>query len=290
MTLLELLVQELPKRGGWPQWAAAAVQGDWKGGLGVSFAGENYHLRHDGKKWTSSGGGSWGEGTDSNDFAASSLASDHATRIVTREEYERAAAIKASEDMVKAAIRQLTDAVTMKSDEVNDTGYSGKSRIVKVDVTIKPSVKPMGMKIMFPIEMYSAIGEPAIIEPSVDGGFSAGYTTTRGLKQGEAVRATDIAPLTPLQRIEQLRKARDEAVRAYNDAFVTGEWELCKLKMGDEVMFRDDDNPSTLIKTKVESGIDGVICYEWVFQHNSNGERKRIVSPINSASYYFVKL
>ncbi|MGL5282735.1 MAG: hypothetical protein ACRC8W_13490 [Plesiomonas shigelloides] len=51
----------------------------------------------------------------------------------------------------------------------------------------------------------------------------------------KAVRSTDIAP-TPLQRIEQLRKARDEAVRAYNDAFVSGEAELHKLKLGDKII------------------------------------------------------
>ncbi|MGL5726760.1 MAG: hypothetical protein ACRCYD_02770 [Plesiomonas sp.] len=87
MTLLELLVQELPKRGGWPQWAAAAVQNNTRY---VTFACTGYNIRYDGRLWKSTFlGGTWGENaTADNDFIASTIASDHATRIVTREEYE----------------------------------------------------------------------------------------------------------------------------------------------------------------------------------------------------------
>ncbi|MGL4679291.1 MAG: dATP/dGTP diphosphohydrolase domain-containing protein, partial [Plesiomonas shigelloides] len=90
MKLLELLCEELPKRGGWPEWAAAAVQNS---GEYVMFAGEGYNIRYDARLWTSSfPGGSWGNGRPISDknFTASTLASDHATRIVTREEYEAA--------------------------------------------------------------------------------------------------------------------------------------------------------------------------------------------------------
>ncbi|MGL5147601.1 MAG: hypothetical protein ACRC7Q_08920 [Plesiomonas shigelloides] len=74
MKLLELLCEELPNRGGWPEWAAAAVQ-DGCGKNRVLFTGE----------------GSWGIYCNTgSDFYAPTLASDHATRIVTREEYEAA--------------------------------------------------------------------------------------------------------------------------------------------------------------------------------------------------------
>ncbi|MGL4680606.1 MAG: hypothetical protein ACRCWC_14660, partial [Plesiomonas shigelloides] len=233
MKLLELLCEELPKRGGWPQWAAAAVQGDWTGEERISFAGQKYDLRHDGEKWTSSGhGGTWGENSNSNsDFTASTLASDHATRIVTREEYERAAAIKASEDMVKSAIQRLTDAITTKSDKVNDTGET---------ITLH---------------------------------FPAGYHVQ-----------------TPLQRIEQLRKARDEAVRAYNDAFVSGEVELRKLKQGDKVMFPTEEDTFTLAKILVKGNVDNAEGYEWVFHNDRTGEELYILTPAGAFQPRFAPL
>ncbi|MGL5280955.1 MAG: hypothetical protein ACRC8W_04240 [Plesiomonas shigelloides] len=90
MKLLELLCEELPKRGGWPQWAAAAVQ--FKNGQ-VSYAGKGYKLYY-ANAWTSSvPGGSWGENASrdlKDGFLCHTIASDHATRIVTREEYEAA--------------------------------------------------------------------------------------------------------------------------------------------------------------------------------------------------------
>ncbi|MGL5284181.1 MAG: hypothetical protein ACRC8W_20960 [Plesiomonas shigelloides] len=278
MTLLELLVQELPNRGGWPQWAATAVQGDWKGEKCVSFTGCDYRLRHNANGWTSSfPGGTWGKDSHHHsDFTASTLASDHATRIVTREEYERAAAIKASEDMVKSAIQRLTDAVSVQIDKLETGGSSVPRRPV--------------VKVILPGEVCVTNIKCEIVEPSVDGGFSAGYTATRDLKQGEAVRATDIAPLTPLQRIEQLRKARDEALRAYNDAFVSGEAELRKLKLGDKVMFRADKNPSTLVETKIEGDIHGITGRKWVFRDDRTGESRHILTPVNPISFQFVKL
>ncbi|MGL4544840.1 MAG: hypothetical protein ACRCUU_04670, partial [Plesiomonas sp.] len=82
MNLLELLREELPKRGGWPQWAAAAVQSSESL---IVFCGENYDVSFDGQLWV---GHDWGKGFHSrDDFEVDTLASDHATRIVTREEY-----------------------------------------------------------------------------------------------------------------------------------------------------------------------------------------------------------
>ncbi|MGL5282742.1 MAG: hypothetical protein ACRC8W_13525 [Plesiomonas shigelloides] len=111
-TLLEILVDELPKRGGWPDWAEAAVQdGDGVIKDYVKFAGHGFNIRHGGRTWCGNGVGCWGDNMeDCADFTASMLATDHATKIVTREEYEQAVAIKATDDMVKASVKRLTDA------------------------------------------------------------------------------------------------------------------------------------------------------------------------------------
>ncbi|MGL5729316.1 MAG: dATP/dGTP diphosphohydrolase domain-containing protein [Plesiomonas sp.] len=81
MNLLELLREELPKRGGWPQWAAATVQ---DGDKEIRFAGDGYDIRRKCKFWI---GERKTSGNLLPDFFAPTLASDHATRIVTREEY-----------------------------------------------------------------------------------------------------------------------------------------------------------------------------------------------------------
>lgn len=88
MKLLELLCEELPKRDGWPEWAVAAVQSSnsW-----VIFCGKNYNVTFDGKYWNVLRRSDWGENNKySDDFNCHTTASDHATRIVTREEYEAA--------------------------------------------------------------------------------------------------------------------------------------------------------------------------------------------------------
>lgn len=79
MNLLELLSEELPKRGGWPSWAGSAIQyyefgsiQDPKIVFGEGRTRDDFGLR--------------GLGS----FKCKQLATDHATRIVTREEYEGA--------------------------------------------------------------------------------------------------------------------------------------------------------------------------------------------------------
>lgn len=86
MTLLELLRQELPKRGGWPEGADYCVQHAhdlgfcWvifdKGIISRTSADDEGMWDMD---WNFSRG---------RDFCADELASDHATAIVTREQYE----------------------------------------------------------------------------------------------------------------------------------------------------------------------------------------------------------
>ncbi|MGL5282737.1 MAG: hypothetical protein ACRC8W_13500 [Plesiomonas shigelloides] len=96
MKLLELLCEELPKRGGWPESAVAAVQNNKDGMYRVVFVGEGYNISP--RKYYSNRvgwtiqfeGGTWGSVKANIDFHPDTLASDHATRIVTREEYEAA--------------------------------------------------------------------------------------------------------------------------------------------------------------------------------------------------------
>lgn len=98
-TLLQILTEELPKRGGWPEGAVAAVQDGDAPGLyirrKIKFAGEGYSISFkEGDNWSGFGIGlSWGRVTSlSSDFAATELASDYATAIITREQYESAMA------------------------------------------------------------------------------------------------------------------------------------------------------------------------------------------------------
>ena len=83
MTLLELLRQELPKRGGWPEGANECVQ-DYN--AIVKFFDSN-DLSFDGNLWVGSPRGSF-YCRSSNKIRGLTLSSDHATAIITREQYE----------------------------------------------------------------------------------------------------------------------------------------------------------------------------------------------------------
>lgn len=89
MTLLELLRQELPKRGGWPKGADYVVQ-DGDGSNDVKFgAGETTVEFDDRMTWVNNIDPEWGIDTvESYIRGIATLADDHATAIVTREQYE----------------------------------------------------------------------------------------------------------------------------------------------------------------------------------------------------------
>lgn len=79
MTLLELLRQELPKRGGWPEGVVCIVQD-----IDGFVAGYK-------RKPTLAGNGIWCEDAyilDSGWWSTSKLADDRSTAIVTQEQYE----------------------------------------------------------------------------------------------------------------------------------------------------------------------------------------------------------
>lgn len=83
MTLLELLLQELPKRGGWPEGANQCVQ-DFSSVVKF-FDSDN--LRFNDTRWAGSPRGSF-LCTDWNKIHGLTLSNDYATAIVTREQYE----------------------------------------------------------------------------------------------------------------------------------------------------------------------------------------------------------
>lgn len=210
MKLLDLLVQELPKRGGWPSWAAACVQ-DGKGVSPryVKFVGKGFEISYNGRVWRANDESAWGEGGYDNqdcDFSSDQLATDHATRIVTREEYE-------------AATRD-----------------------------------------------FSKLTAPELLKVLQD--------ATSALIDASAQRDEVV---TPAQRIEQLRNARDAAVKAYDDAFVSGEAELRKLKLGDKILTRSElerhDNLTlTLASIEHTRAYDGE-KYECWFVDDNDGDK-----------------
>ena len=88
MTLLELLRQELPKRGGWPEGADYCVQHAHD--LGFCWIIFNKGVI---PSASADAEGMWDldwNFSHDRDFCAYELASDHATAIVTREQYEAA--------------------------------------------------------------------------------------------------------------------------------------------------------------------------------------------------------
>jgi hypothetical protein len=82
MTLLELLRQELPKRGGWPEGANECVQDC--SGVVKFFDSDN--LRFDGESWAGSPRGNY-YCNQSDKIRGLTLSNDYATAIVTREQY-----------------------------------------------------------------------------------------------------------------------------------------------------------------------------------------------------------
>lgn len=86
MTLLELLRQELPKRGGWPEGADYCVQHAHDLGFCWVIFGKGIISRT-----SANAEGMWEMNYNFShdmDFCANELARDHATAIVTREQYE----------------------------------------------------------------------------------------------------------------------------------------------------------------------------------------------------------
>lgn len=93
MTLLELLVKELPKRGGWPEGADYVVQ-DCDGSFDIKFGSGYGYPRLDGRGvWVNDLRIDWGIDTDESYIRdVEILASDAPNIIITREQYEAAIA------------------------------------------------------------------------------------------------------------------------------------------------------------------------------------------------------
>lgn len=84
MKLIDIVILELSKRGGWPEKSACVVQ---DADTQICFSAKTDGLRKVGTDWI---GGEW-NGPWAN-FFSNHLADDHATSIVTKEQYEAALA------------------------------------------------------------------------------------------------------------------------------------------------------------------------------------------------------
>lgn len=94
MKLIDLLVQELPKRGGWPHGADYAVQ-DSDGSCDIKFgAGDESELEYENRGvWVNDQTPDWGiDSPESYIRDLHPLAIDAATAIITRDQYEAALA------------------------------------------------------------------------------------------------------------------------------------------------------------------------------------------------------
>ena len=93
MKLIDILVRELPKRGGWPAVAIFAMQ-DSDGLVKFSRSGEKiYHDHSDGHEWCSEGGYDWIRvGVPFEGNFRTQVSQDNATAFISREQYEAALA------------------------------------------------------------------------------------------------------------------------------------------------------------------------------------------------------
>lgn len=92
MKLIDILVEELPKRGGWPKGADYCIQHAHD--LGFRWVIFNKGIVN---STSADAEGKWEmdwEFSHKHDFCADELASDHTTAIITREQYEAALAAK----------------------------------------------------------------------------------------------------------------------------------------------------------------------------------------------------
>ena len=91
MKLIDILVQELPKRGGWPAEAIFAMQ-DSDGLVKFSRSGEKiYHDYSDGHEWCSEGGYDWiRDGVPFEGNFRTQVSQDNVTAFISREKYEAA--------------------------------------------------------------------------------------------------------------------------------------------------------------------------------------------------------
>lgn len=89
MTLLDLLRQELPKRGGWPEGTDFTVQ-DGDGTNDIKFGAGEPSVQYDcDRVWRNTELSDWGIDTSESYIRdITVLADDHSTAIVTREQYE----------------------------------------------------------------------------------------------------------------------------------------------------------------------------------------------------------
>lgn len=163
MKLIDLLVQELPKRGGWPEGAEIAVQ---DADSQICFSSHSDVYANKGK--TDWYGGDWGDGDWSNPFI-NTIADDRHECIVTRKQYESALA----ESQKPAWNGEGLPPVGCECEFIsNDTSW-GVVRVIGMDddkVVIKPSgeiyygIAPSNRQVFRPLRTESERKHEAVLE------------------------------------------------------------------------------------------------------------------------------
>ncbi|MGL5529023.1 MAG: hypothetical protein ACRDCI_11760 [Plesiomonas shigelloides] len=264
-TLLEILVDELPKRGGWRDGASVCVQDEEKE---IKFNSELRNISFGANKlrptrWTSSG-------DESSNFGwirypiddVDQLATDYATKIVTREEYERAVAINASGD---------NKAMPKKTFHANNWMIT----VAGENATLaQKQLEDSIMKGRFTVEVDCTLG--ALPVPTSKAAALDNMLKKNGISDDEAVKACAEAEaaelrakkriensgyLPELDRIRKLRDERDLAEKKYSSQFVSGEIEIRKLNLGDKIIFERDSLGIVMEVTKVVRGIFEHECH-----------------------------
>lgn len=132
MKLIDLLVQELPKRDGWPEGAEIAVQ-DADSQICFSSHSDVYADKHQ-TDWY---GGDWGDGNWSNPFV-DTIADDRHECIVSRKQYESALA----ESQKPAWNGEGLPPVGCECEYISNGTSWGKVKVIGLDgekIVIRPS-------------------------------------------------------------------------------------------------------------------------------------------------------
>lgn len=163
MKLIDLLVQELPKRGGWPEGAEIAVQ-DADSQICFSSHSDVYSDKHQ-TDWY---GGDWGGGNWNNPFIGT-IADDRHECIVSRKQYESALA----ESQKTAWDGEGLPPVGCECEYISNGTSWGKVKVIGLDgekIVIRPSgeiyyaITPSNKDVFIPFRTEAERKHEAVLE------------------------------------------------------------------------------------------------------------------------------
>lgn len=163
MKLIDLLVQELPRRGGWPEGAEIAVQ-DADSQICFSSHSDVYSDKHQ-TDWY---GGDWGGGNWNNPFI-DTIADDRHECIVSRKQYESALA----ESQKTALDGEGLPPVGCECEYISNGTSWGKVKVIGLDgekIVIRPSgeiyyaITPSNKDVFIPFRTEAERKHEAVLE------------------------------------------------------------------------------------------------------------------------------